>query len=162
MARRHRLRKAHIDELSDQIRTLEQTHKRTLAADTLDALLVARKALLGELHTRLKRKFALAHKLFYVFGNKKPLASALQKKRSAHVIHSITSPAGATITRTDLIAKQFTPYLSSLYNLPEPPTSKASLARLQLIEDFLATYGSPPVPTPNMSSLEMPITPEEA
>lgn len=92
MARRTKLRKARVTELSNRVKTLERAHKRTLATQTHAELLKAREELLGELQKTLKRRYALTNKLFYEFGNKsgKLLAAALQKKRSSHTIHNIT------------------------------------------------------------------------
>lgn len=163
MLKRRKLRSARITELADRVKTLESAHKRSLAADSLEALLSARKDLLGELQVRLKCKFALTNKLYYEFGNKsgKLLANALQKKKAAHTIHSITTPTGEMLHRSDLIAKQFTSYLSSIYNLPNPSVSGTPTPREKLIEDFLSKYGAPAAPTPDLTHLGAPVSIDE-
>lgn len=112
----------------------------------------------------MKRKFALTHKLYYEFGNKagKLLANALQKIKVALTIHAITSPTGASVTKSEHIAQHFVRYLSSLYNLPKPLATEDTLARTKLIDYFLTTYGSPPIPGEDMSHLGSPITTGEA
>lgn len=79
MAKRTRLRKARIKELSDRVKVLERTHKHTLATQGHDELLKAWEELLGELRKTLTRKYTLTNKLFYEFGNKsgKLLAAAI-------------------------------------------------------------------------------------
>lgn len=146
MSKQRRLRRARTDKLVGRITTLERAHKRSLAADILESLLTARKDLLSELQTKLKRKFALAHRLYYEFGNKsgKLLATALQKNKSAHTIHTIKSPTGVAVTRTDHVATQFSQYLSSLYNLPPPPFTRSTQTHTELLEEFLTAYGTPP------------------
>lgn len=113
MSRRHKIRMARITELAHQIKTLVQAHKHSLAANTHEALLKARKDLLDLFQTRLRRKFALTQKLFYEFGNKsgRLLANSLQKRKAAFTIHSILSATGDSVTKTDL-------YSSTVYTVP--------------------------------------------
>lgn len=59
LAKRNKIRKARIVELSEQLKTLERVHKLMLANRTHTELLAAREDLLEELQKSMKRNFAL-------------------------------------------------------------------------------------------------------
>lgn len=106
MAKRNKLRKACIEELSNDIKSLEQAHKLSVANKCLDDILITREELLEELQKTLKLKYALTHKLFYKFGHKigKLLVRALQKRKTATTIRTIKTPSGASVTKTEDIS----------------------------------------------------------
>lgn len=139
-AKQNKLRKAHINDLTTRIRTLERSHKVSLAASSLAELTQTREEVLEELNQTLNLKFAMTQKLFYEFSNNasKLLARALQAKKAAHTIHAIKYPSGDTLVTTEDISEQFIQYFTKLYKLPHTHPTKATPDRMTAITDFLA------------------------
>lgn len=91
-AKRNKERRKQYADLTERIRLLEISHKHTLALTTLQDLCQAQAELLEVIGKRIRRKFILAKKTFYKYGNKasKLLARTLQSKKATTTVHSLT------------------------------------------------------------------------
>lgn len=133
-------------DLSDKIRTLEASHKQSLAVKTAKELLEARKALQDIIHTKTQRSLFFKKRIYYESGDKtgRFLARALREFYSNNIISGIRSPDGTVEVTPEAIASQFHDYYSTLYNLPQQhrPSSVPS-DRTQAIQDYLTDSGLP-------------------
>lgn len=134
---------AKLTDLFAKLKTLEATHKCTLAQSIHMKFIEIRTRIQEQLGHNLKKKFNLSQKLFYEYGNKSGhlLAQSLRTKKARNTIHHLHSQKGQTITKNADIAHEFEQFLSkfsvqilqrensSLYNINAnipntPPTQK--------------------------------------
>lgn len=162
-----KLKKQHqakINDLLQQVKRLESTHKLSRAADTLQELTDTRTQLLELMGKQYRRRMTLANKTFYEQGNKSGhlLAMALKPHTTTSTVHCIKDKSGTSHNSTEAIAEQFQAYYTELYNLKSTTNTQMSLStRATCIQDFLQLNKSSTVPEDVAQQLELPLTLDE-
>lgn len=128
-----------IVDLLGKIKTLEFTHKQSLASQTLLELTALRNQLRSLALIKAKETISKCHRSFYEHSNKcgKLLARALRIQKARTFIPEMLNTTHKKIHTTEGIDALFRDYYKDLYNLPSPQSETDRATEKKAIQDYL-------------------------
>lgn len=158
-----RLKKERAKQIVDflkKICTLDGTHKKSLAKNTLAELTVLQNQLCSLAMDTAKAMLAKCRRSFYEHSNKcgKLLAHALRAQQTYTFVPELIDETQQKVHATEEIADIFQKYCISLYNFPCHESDTKDSNRVTAIQAYLQNSGLPRLLDEDLTSLEEPIS----